>query len=313
VTAAAYTSQLPLSDDLDIYGVHLEREADPANDGAALRYAITPGYFAAMGIPLRAGRVLDEHDGRAAPRAVVLSESFARSAFPGVDPIGQRLRFGAPEGDWYTVVGVVGDVRQTALGLTTANAVYVTPMQWHWVDQRVSLVVRASGDPAALAGAVRDAIWSVDKDQPVVRIATMRELVETSVADRRFALVVFETFGAAALVLAAIGLYGILSVSVTERTREIGVRSALGASTREILGLVLRQGMVLTGVGVALGLVLAWAATRSLGALLFQLPALDPVTYAGVIVLLVGVAAVACWGPAWRAARLDPALTLRAE
>ena len=313
VEAAAYTSQLPLSDDLDIYGVHLERETDPASDGAALRYAITPGYFAAMGIPLRGGRLLDEHDGASSPRAVVVSEAFARSAFSGVDPIGQRLRFGAPEGDWYTIVGVVGDVRQTALGLTTSNAIYVTPTQWHWVDPRVSLVVRGRGAPATLAPAVRAAIWSVDKDQPVVRVATMRELVEASVADRRFALVVFEAFGVAALMLAAIGLYGILSVSVTERTREIGVRSALGASSRDILTLVLRQGMALTAVGVALGLMLAWAATRSLASLLFELPALDPVTYGGVVALLLGVSALACWGPAWRAARLDPAITLRAE
>ncbi|HKU61926.1 MAG TPA: ABC transporter permease [Gemmatimonadales bacterium] len=313
VAAAAYTSQLPLSDDMDMYGVHLEGEADPAADGAALRYAVTPGYFHTLGIPLREGRVLDEHDGPASPRAVVVSESFARTAFPGVDAIGQRLRFGDPEGDWYTVVGVVGDVRQTALGLTTSNALYVTPTQWHWVDARMSLVVRAKGVPATLTPAVRAAIWSVDTDQPVVRVATMRELVAASVADRRFALIVFEAFGAAALVLAAVGLYGILSVSVTERTREIGVRSALGASTREILALVLRQGMALTAVGVVLGLALAWASSRSLAALLFELTPLDPVTYAGVVVLLLGVAVVACWGPAWRAARLDPALTLRAE
>jgi putative ABC transport system permease protein len=177
----------------------------------------------------------------------------------------------------------------------------------------MSLVVRGRGAPAGLGPAVRAAVWSVDKDQPVVRVATMRDLVEASVTDRRFALIVFEAFGLAALVLAAIGLYGILSVSVTERTREIGVRSALGASSRDILGLVLRQGMVLTGAGVVLGLVLAWAASRSLAALLFELPPLDPLTYGCVIVLLLGVAAVACWGPAWRAARLDPALTLRAE
>jgi putative ABC transport system permease protein len=148
---------------------------------------------------------------------------------------------------------------------------------------------------------------------PAMRVATMRELVEASVTDRRFALTVFEAFGVAALLLAAIGLYGSLSVSVTERTREIGVRSALGASSRDILALVLRQGMVLTAVGVALGLGLAWAASRSLAVLLFELPALDPVTYASVVVLLLGVAALACSGPAWRAARLDPAATLRAE
>ena len=155
VTAAAYTSQLPLSDDLDIYGVHLERESDPANDGAALRYAVTPGYFATMGIPLRAGRLLEDPRRPGEPPRRRGESGVRPSAIPGGEPIGQRLRFGEPEGDWYTIVGVVGDVRQTALGLTTANAVYVTPTQWHWVDQRMSLVVRGRGTPATLAPAVR--------------------------------------------------------------------------------------------------------------------------------------------------------------
>ena len=256
VAAAAFTSQLPLSDDLDIYGVHLEREADPANVGAALRYAVTPGYFGAMGIPLRTGRVLDEHDGPASPRAVVVSEAFAarlvsrRRPRSGSGSSSATPRAtGIPSSAWSATCG------RRRSGSRPRAPCTCTPTQWHWVDRRMSLVVRGRGAPATLAPAVRAAIWSVDKDQPVVRVATMRELVEASVADRRFALVVFEAFGVAALALAAIGLYGILSVSVTERTREIGVRSALGASSRDILALVLRQGMVLAAVGVALGLV----------------------------------------------------------
>jgi putative ABC transport system permease protein len=313
VTAAAFTSQLPLSGDLDIYGVHFERDDDPARDGAALRYAVTPNYFRTMGIPLRAGRLLDDRDRAGSPRAVLINESFAKDAFPGQDPIGQRLRSGSPEGDWYTIVGVVGDVRQAALGTSQSNAVYVTPAQWHWVDRLMSLVVRTQGDPSSLAPAVWSAIWSVDKDQPIVRVATMRQLVAQSAAERRFALTLFEAFGMTALLLAAVGIYGILSGSVTERTREIGVRSALGASPGDILGLVVRQGMTLSSLGILLGLLGAAAASRAIVALLFGVSPLDPVTYVGVIGLLAGVSGVACWMPAWRAARLDPSITLRAE
>jgi putative ABC transport system permease protein len=174
-------------------------------------------------------------------------------------------------------------------------------------------VARARGDAAALAPAIRQAIWSVDKDQPIVRIATMDDLLAQTAAERRFALILFETFGIVALVLAASGIYGVLSWSVTERTREIGVRLALGASRRNILTLVLRQGMTLTALGVVIGLTGAVAATRALVTLLFGVSRLDPITYLSVIVLLVGVSVIACWIPAWRAARVDPAITLRAE
>jgi predicted permease len=312
VTAAAFTQQLPLSGDLDVYGVHLERTADPKDDGAALRYAVTPDYFAAMRIPLLRGRFLDRHDVAGAPLAVVINESFARAEFGKDDPIGQRLQAG-PRDRWYTVVGVVGDVKQQIDALDNRYAVYVTPSQWHWVDNLVSLVVRTQGDPGTLASSVRGAIWSVDKNQPVVRVATMSGLVARATAGRRFALVLFEVFGLAALVLAAVGIYGVLSGSVTERIREIGVRAAMGAAPRDILALILRQGLKLTLAGVALGLAGAAAATRGLDTMLFGITRLDPATYVGVIVLLFGVSVVACWIPAWRAARIDPSITLRSE
>jgi putative ABC transport system permease protein len=314
VAAAAFTSQLPLSGDLDIYGVHFESDGDDrTGDGAALRYAVTPSYFATMRIPLRHGRLLDERDRAGTPRVVLINESLAKRKFPGQDPIGQRLQFGSEDGQWYTVVGVVGDVKQASLGLTQSDAVYVTPSQWRWVDRLMSLVVRARGDPAALAPAIKAAIWSVDKDQPIVRVATMRQLVSISAAERRFVLILFEAFGIAALVLAAIGIYGVLSGSVSERTREIGVRSALGASPGDILALVMRQGMTLTGLGVVIGLTGAAVASRAIVTLLFGVSRLDPVTYLGVIALLVSVSGMACWVPAWRAARVDPSITLRAE
>ncbi|HTM25705.1 MAG TPA: ABC transporter permease [Vicinamibacterales bacterium] len=312
VAAAGSTSQLPLSGDRDEYGAHFAATpTQPADTYGVFRYAVSPGYIEAAGIPLRAGRVFDAHDDAAAPRVAVISESLARARFRGLNPIGERLGVG-PAGP-FTIVGIVGDVRQVSLALSDTNAVYISAAQSWFPDNPRSLVIRARGDAAALAPAIREAIWSVDKDQPIARVATMDGLVAASAAERRFALILFEAFGLAALVLAAIGTYGLLSGSVTERTREIGVRSALGASRRQILTLILRQGLTLTSFGVAIGLLGALAASRALVTLLFSVTRLDPITYAGVVALLLCVSAIACWFPAWRAARVDPSATLRAD
>jgi putative ABC transport system permease protein len=314
VTAAALTSQLPLSGDMDEYGAHFEASpTQPAQSYSVFRYAVSPGYIETMHIPLRRGRLLDEHAGAGTPRVALISESLSKLRFPGVDAIGQRLRLGPRNGSPYTIVGVVGDVKQMSLALSESDAVYINATQSWFADNPMSLVVRARGDAAALAPAVRQAVWSVDKDQPVVRVATVDDLLAASAADRRFALILFETFALAALVLAAAGIYGVLAGSVAERTREIGVRSALGASRGSILGLVVRHGMMLTGLGVAIGLAGAAAASQAIAAMLFGVSPLDLVTYLGVIALLAGVAAIACGVPAWRAVRVDPATTLRAE
>ncbi len=314
VAAATFTSQLPLSGDFAVYGMQLESRPNDASDGM-LQYAVTPGYFEAMGIPLRAGRVLDERDRAGAPVAVLISESLAKREFPNQIPIGQRVRVGLDAGHtdrpWATIVGVVGDVKQTSLALSESDAFYTTTTQWFWVDTAQSLVIRAHGDAAALAPVIRKAIWSVDKDQPVVRVATMDTLLAASQAERHFALILFEAFGIVALVLAAIGLYGILSGSVTERMREIGVRSALGASRRDILALILRQGLTLTAIGVVIGLGAAAAASRAITSLLYGISRFDPVTYLGVIALLAIVSVIACLAPAWRAAKVDPSGALR--
>jgi putative ABC transport system permease protein len=312
VSAAAFTSQLPLSGDLDAYGVHLESDQDPGGIGSALRYMVTPGYAGAMRIPLRRGRLLDAHDGPGA-RSVLVNESFAARVFGSQDPLGKRLRFGPDDGRWSTIVGVVGDVKQAALALDQPDAVYVAPSQWQWVDTLMSLVVRSRGDAASLAPAIRRAIRSADKDAPIERVATMDALVRRSVADRRFAMILFEAFGLASLCLAAIGIYGVLSGSVAERRREIGVRSAMGASRGNILALVFRQGFALAGLGVACGIAGSAFATRAIAALLFGISRLDPVTYLGVIAVLAAVSGIACGVPAWRAACVDPAVTLRAE
>jgi ABC-type antimicrobial peptide transport system permease subunit len=177
----------------------------------------------------------------------------------------------------------------------------------------MSLVIRTKGNAADLAKPVQAAVWSVDKDMPITRVATMESLVEQSASQRQFALVLFEAFGLVALVLAAAGIYGVLAGAVTERIREIGVRSALGASRGDIVGMILRQGLSLTGAGVAVGAALALAFMRVINDMLFGVTASDPVTYVGVALVLSAVALAACLVPAWRAARVDPATTLRAE
>ena len=316
VEAAAFTNQLPLSGDYEVYGVEFASYPSQTGD-PAFRYAVSPGYFETMRIAPRSGRLLDERDRPGAPGAVVISESFARRKFPGQDPIGQRVRLGPNAGQanqlWQTIVGVVDDVKQLSLATNKPDAFYTTNVQWAWVDNVESLVVRARGDATSLVPAIRSAIWSVDKDQPIVRVATMDSLVAASEAERRFALMLFAAFGIAALVLVASGIYGVLSGSVTERVREIGVRLALGASPTNILRLILRQGMTLTALGVVIGLAGAVLASRAVVTLLFGISRLDPMTYLAVVALLTGVSTVACWMPAWRAARVDPAITLRAE
>ena len=314
VSAAAFTSQLPLSGDADTWGVHLETSPAQAagEDPSAYRYAVSPGYFEVMGIPLRQGRVLNSLDVAGVPPVAVISESFAKRRLPGLNPIGQRLSIGPING--YTVVGVVADVKQTSLDLSPTNAVYITAAQWpQFADNARWLVVRAQNDVSALTPVIRRAIWSVDKNQPIVRVASMNERVAVSEARRRFALMLFEAFGAMAMVLAAIGTYSLLSNGVTERTREIAVRLAVGASRRSIVTLVLRQGLALAGLGVVFGAIGAMIASRALVTLLFGISRLDSTTYVGVIALLVGVSTIASAVPAWTAARVSPSIALKSE
>jgi putative ABC transport system permease protein len=315
VKQAAFTSLLPLSDDppvIGLYGAQFEDE-DPQTGHSVFRYAVSPNYCQTMGIRLLSGRCLDERDSPSAPQAALLSDSLARSHFPGQNPIGKRLHVGPRGRPWYTVVGVVDDVKQTSLAIYQPDAVYLSTDQTWFSDDTLSFVVRTDGNPATLASSVKNAIWSVDRNQPIVRVVTMEKLLAVTEAERHFVLTLFEAFGIVALVLAAVGIYGILSGSVTERTREIGLRAALGASRGDIVALVLGQGMRLTALGVVIGLCGAVAASQALATLLFGISPLDPLAYLGVVALLTAVAAVACWTPAWRAARVDPSITLRAE
>ena len=312
VGAAAYTSQLPLSGDDDEYGAHFEGD-DPNAGYNVFRYAVSAGYFETIGIPLAHGRVLDSRDDADAPRAVVVSASLARRKFWGRDPIGQHVHIGPTDQPWYTIVGVVGDVKQASLAASEPDAVYMTATQSWFVDSALSLVVRSHADAGSLVPAVKQAIWSVDKDQPILRVATMDQLLARTAADRRFALTLFEVFGIVALALAGTGIYGVVSGGVAERLREIGVRSALGATRGSILTLIVRQGMTLTVLGILLGLLGSMAASRVLLTLLFAVTPLDPLTYVSVVGLLFVVSGIASFLPAWRAARVDPCITLRSE
>ena len=313
VTAAAFTSQLPLSGDSDVYGARFEEDG-PDTAYPVYRYAVTPGYVSALSIPLKRGRLLSEHDTTNTPPVMLISESLARHRFPNQDPIGKRVHVGGlATSPMFTIVGVVGDVKQMSLALGETDAVYTTPEQWHWADGVRSLVVRTRGNAAALAPAIKNAIWSVDRDQPIVRVAMMDELLAASAAERHFVLILFQAFGLIALALAATGIYGVLSASVTERTREIGVRAALGAQRSGIVALVLQQGMTLTGLGIGIGAMGAVIASQALVSLLFGVSRLDPLTYLGVTALLTAVAVIACGIPAWRAAKIDPMVALRYE
>jgi putative ABC transport system permease protein len=318
VTGAAITSQLPLSGDLDAYGYTFAAfpERQPGEDGAAMRYAVSPEYFRVMGIPLLRGRLLDATDRAGAPQSFLISESLARRTFGDADPIGQHVRFG-PESDgtrpWGTVVGVVGDVKQQSLSSVAPAAFYVTTAQWRWIDGVQSLVVRTSGEAAAMTSAVKRAVWSVDRNKPITRVATMEQLISRTASERRFASVIYGTFAVAALLLAAIGLYGVIAGRVAERTREIGIRAALGATRSEIVRGIVANALGLTALGVAIGVAGTTATSRLLETLLYGISRADPATYVGVIALLGGVAALACWAPARRAAAVDPAITLRAE
>jgi putative ABC transport system permease protein len=311
VVGAGFASQIPLSGDRDQYGMTFKASANlPEQTYGVFRYAVSPGYLDAARIPLRAGRSFNDRDVAAAPHVALISESLARARFGTLSPIGHDVSMGPYR---FTIVGVTGDVRQASLAADDPQAYYIPAAQSWFPDNPRSLIVRTQGDPAALAESVRAAIWSVDKDQPIARLATMEALVKTSEAQRRFALILFEAFGVTALILATVGIYGVLTGTVAERTREIGLRSALGASRGNIVGMIVGQGMTLTAIGVGIGLVGAVLASRALITLLFGVSRLDPMTYAAVVVLLTVASAGACALPAWRAARVDPTVALRSE
>jgi len=274
-----------------------------------------PGYFRTLGIPLLEGRDFDERDTSDAPRVVVVNESLARRFFPGEDPIGKRLKldlwlvFGR-ETPLREIVGVVGDVKHR--GLETALPLVYVPLAQQPFNLSL-MVVKTEGDPAALVGAIRGAVRSVDNDQPIYDVQTLEQRMGVSLAQERFSALLLSTFSAAALALAAIGLYGVLSYNVSRRTHELGVRVALGAETGNLLGLVIGHGMKLILIGLIIGLIGALATMRLVEGLLFGVEPTDPLTLGLATVVLAIVAVLACWIPARRAASVNPIIALRYE
>jgi putative ABC transport system permease protein len=269
-----------------------------------------------MGVPLQRGRFFDAHDTVDAQPVVLVNRRLAEQYWPGEDPTGKRLKIGALDSpnSWLTVVGVVGDVRQAELYGDLRMDLYVPYAQERraFIAPR-DLVLRTKGDAASVAAAVREAVWSVDKDQPVSHVRTMDQVFAAAISAERFQALLLGLFAALALVLACIGLYGVISYAVAQRTHEIGVRMALGARPPDVLRLVLRQGMSLTIVGLVLGIGIGLVATRVLSDLLYGVTARDPLTFAGMPALLLLVAFLACYIPARRATRIDPLVALRYE
>jgi putative ABC transport system permease protein len=317
VRAAGFTSALPLTWEGGSSGFTPEGVAPrPDVPWSANNRVVTSGYFEAMRIPLRRGRLFQDADGAHAPLVAIVNETMARKFWPNQDALGKRFKFG-DSGDktpWLRIVGIVGDVRQMRLNDPPRQEMYFPYWQAkdNWMVLR-DLAIHTSGDPLRLAAATRQAVWSIDKDQPVSNVMTLDDLLDQEVAQRRVQAALLGGLAALALILACIGIYGVLSYLVTQRTREIGVRVALGASASDVFRTVAGQGMTLAGLGIAAGLAGALALSRLLGSLLFGVRAGDPLTYAGAIAVFGMVALMACYFPARRAARVDPMITLRYE
>jgi putative ABC transport system permease protein len=269
-----------------------------------------------MGIPLQRGRVFDSRDTAEAPTVMVVNRRLAEQFWPGEDPTGKRIKIGPVDSpnQWASVAGVVGDVRQGGLYGEQDLEIYVpyTQERRGFTAPR-DLVVRTSGDPGSLAGAVRQAVWAVDKDQPISNVRTMDQVLAASVSRERFQMLLLALFAALALVLACVGLYGVISYAVVQRTHEIGVRMALGAQAGDVLRLVINQGMLLTFIGLVIGIAGAFAVTRVMTEILYGVTATDPLTFAGVPIVLGVIALLACYIPARRATKVDPLVALRYE
>jgi putative ABC transport system permease protein len=288
-----------------------DRPAPPAGqESKALENAIDPNYLRTVGLPLLRGRNFTLQDGPEAQPVVLVNRTMAEKLWPGEDPLGKRLNF--PEAKMSAaVVGVVGDAKQYDLGETQMPQVYTSYAQNPHIFG--TLVVRANVEPLSLSKQVREAVWSVDPDQPVWKVRTVEYLMGVNVSDRRFLLYLMACFAGLALALTALGIYGVVSYTVAQRTHEIGIRVALGAQGRDVLRLVLRHGMGLALLGVGIGLVAAYVVTRYLASLLYGVSTTDPPTYAAVALLLACVALLACLVPARRATRVDPMVALRHE
>jgi putative ABC transport system permease protein len=296
--------------------IHVEGQPLPTKDWSpnAENRTITPGYFETMGVTLLQGRDFSDQDTADQLKVCIINETTRRDFFSGVDPLGKRLKLGGTdEGNpWFTIVGVVGNVRGFALDAKVRPQVYRPTEQD--TDNTMTFVVRSETMPAAsLQQTIRGEMKSIDPSLPLANFRTMESLVANAVARPRFSTALLGLFALTALLLTAVGLYGVVAYATSQRTREIGIRMALGASGRSILALIIRQGMVPVLIGLAIGLASALALTRLLASQLYEVKATDPLTFLGVVAVLLLVALTACLVPARRAAKVDPMVALRTE
>jgi predicted permease len=316
VHSAAAAGNLPLTYNGDSMSIAVEGIPDPppAQWPDVIYRAIGPGYFNTMGIPMVRGRDFSDQDRADSKYAVVISEKTAHHYWPGQDPIGKRLKPGATSSDapWREVIGVVKDVRQNDFIAEPKMQMYFAHRQLKELAAN-SLVVRTSVEPMSLATSVRNAIWAVDKDQPVANIDTMDHIVSQAIARQRFSMLLLGIFAGLALVLAAVGIYGVMSYSVAQRRHEIGIRIALGAQRADVLRMTMKQGLKLVALGLLIGLASAFVLTRVMASLLFGISATDPATFASICMVLLGVAALANYIPALRATKVDPIVVLQAQ
>jgi putative ABC transport system permease protein len=316
IQSAAVAGNLPLTYNGDSMNISVEGVPDPPPDQRpdVIFRAIGPGYFGTMGIPIVRGRDFTDQDNADSKNGVVISEKTAQHFWPGQDPIGRRLKPGSSTSNtpWREVIGIVKDVRQNDFIAAPKMQMYFTYRQLKDLAPN-ALVVRTSIEPLSLAASVRDAIWSVDKDQTVADIDTMEHIVAEAVARQRFSMLLLGLFATLALLLASVGIYGVMSYSVAQRTHEIGIRIALGARRGDVLQMTIKQGLKLVGTGMILGLAAAFLLTRVLQTLLFGISPTDPVTFFGISLVLLAVAILASYIPALRATKVDPLVALRAQ
>jgi putative ABC transport system permease protein len=311
VKAAGTVTFLPLSGWLGERGVSLERQSTPESERPmAMWSSITPDYFRAFEIPLLNGRAFTNQDRQGTPRVAIVSKSLAARLAPNSDPIGQRIDVDGVQGP-VQLVGVVGDVHHLGMTSETTSELYLPFSQLP--EPVLCFAIQTEGDPQSLAKSVERAIWSVDKDQAVGFVMSMDQLASESLAPQRMIMIILGVFGGMALLMAALGLYGVISTSVARRTQEFGIRMALGARAADIQGLVMKQGLGLVLIGVAVGVAGAFGLMRFLAALLYGVRPVDPLTLAVVAVAMIGVAVLASYVPARRATHVDPMVALRYE
>lgn len=313
VEDAAFVANLPLSGSVSMSGYWIEGKT-PRGDNSkvpvASSYSVTDDYFGTMEIPLKRGRVFTAQDRAGTPFVAIVNEALVRQHFGGEDPIGKRIQFDPDSGDFYEIVGVVGDVRHRGLGEDAPPQLYTAYAQGAFGG--LTAVLRGR-DANALTNALRREVRAVDANQPVARIRTMEDLIADGIARPRFITLLLGTFAGVALVLAVVGIYGVVAYSVAQRTQEFGIRMALGADARRVLGEVVGHATRVTAVGVAIGVAAALLMSRVLTSLLFQVNATDPLTYGAIVAVLLGATVVASWVPARRATRVSPMSALRPE